>query len=330
VHLCAPRARDAIKIPKPPRLVSNDASVAALLDAADASSRGFLLAPDEAISLLHKAGIGTPMRSLLLKGNTGSPMTVDRAISRYSRHIEAFGFSLLLTTQPEVMRSLPFNSNDGLFARFLWIGTTTVLEFSLTRVGYHGDELLEIFHLLRSIGGQKTRVGLDPKAATILEEAGRRWDHIARGLGGIAQSWFTRAPSHALRLALVLTAIEVASRGDTKLPPTINKTTMVKAIRLMDTVFVPNMWAALDALGQSEAMSTAERLLRYLHLQQERIFNRRDLLRSKKGLFGSPTAFNKAVDDLINEGVLRPAGPAPGSKGRPRLDVEVNPYLLAL
>jgi hypothetical protein len=104
----------------------------------------------------------------------------------------------------------------------------------------------------------------------------------------------------------------------------------MKAVRLMDTVFIPNMWMALDALGQSEAMSTAERLLRYLHLQQERVFNRRDLLRSKKGLFGSPTTFNKAIDDLISEGVLRPAGPAPGTKGRPRLDVEVNPYLLAL
>jgi hypothetical protein len=325
------RHPDDVEVPLEPCLLSDNFSAASIIDCVFRSKRGILLKPDELASVLSAARIGSQMRSVLLTGFDGSEYAVTRGKPAKSVTIPRFGFCVMSAIQPDALRRLPLTMNDGIFTRFLWVSQKTRPPFVLPSAIGQDEALAQIFDRLRTMGeAEDGDVPLSPAAVSLFTVATPAWQTKEEILGGVAGSWHLRAPSHCLRIALTMACIEAAHRGQDTLPSSVSGAIMRRAILLVDKVFIPHMFVAVESLGETPVMSTAMRLVRHLHHHRCRSFNRRALHRAHKGLFGDLKTFNDAVEDLLRDGVIKPAEAVPGKGGRRSSDFVVNPKLLAL
>jgi hypothetical protein len=320
-----------VELPPEPCLMSDNFTPASIIDCVYRSRRGILLRPDELASVLASARVGSQMRSLLLTGFEGGELTVSRGKPAKNLTIARFGFSFMTSIQPDALRRLPLSQNDGMFTRFIWLSQKTRPPFVLPS-GVGDDPVFSgILDRLRTMGERSDgNVPLSPAAVELFKNAATGWHARDEVLGGVAGSWHARAPSHCLRIALTMACTEAAYRGRETLPSAVPEPIMRRAVMLVDKIYIPRMLAAVECLGETPVMSTALRLIRHLHHNQLSSFNRRGVYRANKGIFGDLKTFNDAVEDLLRDGLIKPAEAMPGKSGRRSSDFVVNPKLLKI
>lgn len=328
----APQRRpEDIVFPGRPHLVMDDATPAALVEACDQSGRGFLLRVDEAPRIFEMLS-SSRSRSLFLEAYNAAPYTVERVLKSNVRTAERFGFSMLGTIQNERMKALPLGSNDGLFARFLWISQPSSLPVTIARDAFDARLAHDILERVRTYGAVEgeRRVIYSGSAINVIESSIDRWSRLAARAGGLMEAWYHRSNSHCARLSLVLHALTAAVKGAKTLPSQIDADTVKLAVKLVEEVFAPNARQALSLHGLTKELGARHALIKYLHANKIGQFNRRELRRANTGLFGTAEAFNHAVDDLALTCLVRQAQPEPGHLGRKAGDYIVSPKLLAI
>jgi hypothetical protein len=324
------RRPDDIKLPTEPHLIVDDVTPAALLEACADSERGVLLRIDEApriFDLLSSART----RALFLEGYNGSSYTAERVLKSNVRAVDRFGFSMVTGLQDDRMKHLPIGTNDGLFARFLWVSQTKRLPVAIARDPLDLKMPQDILQRLRAFGdvpGERVLTASDPFIA-LIEASISRWTSVGRKSGGLMQSWYDRAGGHCVRLALVLHALRAAA-DNKPLPESVSRDTGKLAVDLIDNVFAPQARHALSLHGLTRELGSRHALIIFLHANGTIRFNRRALRRANIGLFGDVKSFNEAVDDLVLQGLLRQDQPEDGKVGRKSGDYLVNPRLLRL
>jgi hypothetical protein len=324
------RRPEDIIFPGRPHIVMDDATPAALVEACDQSGRGFLLRVDEAPRIFEMLS-SSRSRSLFLEGYNAAPYTVERVLKSNVRTAERFGFSMLGTIQNDRMRALPLGSNDGLFARFLWVSQPASLPVSIARDAFDAQIAHDILERVRTYGAVEgeRRIMYSGSAISLIEGSIDRWSRLAARAGGLMEAWYHRANSHCARLSLVLHALTAAVKGAKTLPAQMDAETVKLAVKLVDEVFAPNARQALSLHGLTKELGAQHALIKYLHANNIAQFNRRELRRANTGLFGTTEVFNLAVDDLVLRGLVRQAQPEPGHLGRKAGDYLVSPKLLA-
>jgi hypothetical protein len=326
--------RKPIVLPRrtPPKIIVDDFSPPALIDAHAQSRTGLLLVSDEVASLLHRIDTngGVMERTLLLRAHDGGFYRVDR-VSRDVPEIESLAVSILGGIPTERLDQLLGPVPDGFAARCLWAAcddsemVTIALEAAQT--GLAGKVLPTLRALVRA-AREPIDLPLAQDGIALLQEATRRWHRTAAEAHGQIQSWLMRAPGQALRLAGLRELCEWALTGEDQRPMTISATSIEAAIEAVDSFFAPMAQRILGSVGTAKASRDAGELARVIARQGGTIINRRGLGRQMRGRLADSTTFHAAFDALETGGWLRRKPRPDGALGRPSTDYEVNPLLL--
>jgi len=328
--------RKPIVLPRrtPPKIIVDDFSPPALIDAHAQSRTGLLLVSDEVASLLHRIDTngGVMERALLLRAHDGRFYRVDR-VSRDVPEIDSLAVSILGGIPTERLGQLLGPVPDGFAARCLWAAcddsemVTIALEAAQT--GLAGQVLPTLRGVVRA-AREPIDLPLAQDGIALLQEATRRWHRTAAEGQGQIQSWLMRAPGQALRLAGLRELCEWALTGEGQRPMTISATSMEAAIEAVDSFFAPMAQRVLGSVGTAQASRDAGELARIIARKGVTTINRRVLRRQMRGRLAEDTVYEAAFDTLEDGAWVRPKTRPEGTRGRPRTDYEVNPHLFSI
>jgi hypothetical protein len=313
-----------------PRLLVQDVTPPSLIDAAAVSPRGLVAPVDEAAALFQAAGRSGPGRALWLQAFNGEPYTIDRVTRGGVRHIERLAVSVVTGTQPDRVASLIGPADDGLASRFLWIWPAAMPEWRISHTPAPTEELVDVLTRICTFDPREGRRDLPvaPDGEAILQEAMRRWQAESEQTGGLATGWYAKAPGRALRIALVLAAYRWGLHQECPGLTAVEAEDVSYAIMLIDRFFGPMMRRVTGALGETRAERMALRLVKHLVVTKTSAFNARSLRRENLGQFADKRAYDAALEELVDHGVIRRADRSPGMVGRRPGTYDVNPRLL--
>lgn len=328
--------RKPIMLPRrtPPKIIVDDFSPPALIDAHAQSRTGLLLVSDEVASLLHRIDTngGVMERALLLRAHDGRFYRVDR-VSRDVPEIDSLAVSILGGIPTERLGQLLGPVPDGFAARCLWAAcddsqmVTIALETAQTQLA---GQVLPTLRALVRAAREPIDLPLTSDGIALLQEAARRWHRTAAETQGQIQSWFMRAPGQALRLAGLRELCEWAMTGGDHRPTMISATSMAAAIEAVDSFFAPMAQRVLGSVGTAQTSRDASELAKIIARKGVTTINRRALGRQMRGRLAEDAAYEAALDTLEDGYWVRPKPRPNGKRGRPRTDYEVNPHLFLI
>ncbi len=312
------RRPDSVVVPIRPEIIVDDTSIEDLAERSAGSARGVIAVADEVTRIFTP---GTHARTQLLRASRAEALTVGR-VSRQSYEVKAFAVSVLAGTQPDRLAKLIGPIDDGLFARVLWTWQSEPPRPRIARDAYDLGAFRAAVGRLRVMGAHAAKIPMGEDAIQEMEAAMERW-HAEAAVGGLMRSWLSKAPGHAARLALVMEALAGARRG-TSLPAVVSAERVRAAISLIDAVYKPAMVKVLERAGKGQTEQMRDRLLAFLVAERVERFNRRRLGREQAALFGDARRLKVAIDELVEDGVLRRADRLAGALGRMPGDYVVN------
>jgi len=323
--------------PTPGPYTSNSLTLAGILDKIQAQPRGILLELPEIVGLV-KSGLARTDegRATLLMGYDGDPFVRD--VHPATRVIPALLFSMLGGTQPDRLKRLVGDDDDGLLSRCLISWPDVERPVGLPTRAAEPVQGLEpvLRHVLAQPAGAGAFGGhpiqLSDHARRAFEPADRRWAWAADDTEGMMASAYGRARQAALRLSLVLEVIEHALAAKAGLPRYVNEACMRAAIALLDTHYLPSAARVFDHVGQGPDPDVdLRRIARYIarHADRPGRFNVK-ALRESPGAACARNAplWEEAVLRLEAAGCVRRA-PQPKRVGRSRGDYIAHPAFIA-
>lgn len=321
----------------PGTYTSNSLTLAGILDKIQAQPRGILLELPEIVGLF-KTGLARTDegRGTLLMGYDGDPFVRDVHGAR--RVIPALLLSMLGGTQPDRLKRLVGDDDDGLLSRCLISWPEVDRPVGLpTRAAEPVPGLEPVLrHVLAQPAGADAFSGhpiqLSDHARRAFEPADRRWAWAADDTEGMMASTYGRARQAALRLSLVLEVIEYALADKRGLPRYVNEASMRAAIALLDMHYLPSAARVFDHVGQGpDPDADLRRIAKYIarHADRAGRFNLKALRESPGAACARNAAlWEEAVFRLEAAGCVRRA-PQPKRAGRSRGDYIAHPAFIA-
>lgn len=332
-----PKPKEA-QLPERPtrhRMIVQDATVEQFIKIQQENPRGVLLARDELTGWLssmtrYKGGSGTD-RPFWLEAHAGGPYTVDRVKhSDDPIKVPRLGVTILGGIQPDKLKRIVDDDDDGLVARFLylWPQRGAIVPYT------DGANMAMIERLFNRLNdGLPTQANPHLIAFTgdgsgsflAFRQAMQNGAVYYHGpLAGV----YGKAAGHAGRLALVLTLIEWALSGSPTVPDDIPYQTQVNAVQLMEQYFIPMAHRVLDSVSRPAAESYGRTLAKWLVNHKQASITKRDIYKTHRiaGL-SSPTKAQVAIDELVDANWLHPEPATGGRIGRPSERYLVNPSI---
>jgi hypothetical protein len=323
--------------PERPRVRVSDFTTERLATLAAGLPRGLLVVRDELSGWLggfdRYGGKGSD-RSFALEMYGGRSYVVDRASRPDPIRIHHLTVGVLCGVQPDKLDLILDGPDDGLAARLLWCWPDQIPDFALAREGCDEGEARAAFSRFGDLAmgsdeagePEPVRVRLTRTAVGELEAFGRQMQHRTEEASGPMAGALGKARGDCLRLAAVLEFLWWAGDRDEGEPTAISDASVIRAAALVGGYFLPMAERAFGDAAIPPAERAAMALARYLRRERLTTFNARLLRRAMGGPLREADAMKRACTDLVEAGLIRPAGPRSGPQGgRPSSDYEVNP-----
>jgi Protein of unknown function (DUF3987) len=326
--------------PPMPRLLAMDTTTQELQHLLAGQPRGLLCMRDELAGWLgdhdRYGGHGAD-RAFYLEAWNGGAYVVDRVKHRGQPvRIERASLAILGGMQPDRLREVLTDPDDGLAARFLWIwpepGPISQLNKADAGADARRRRLLAMARWLHGLAMDGDTAGtpaprvlpLDPDAFVLFEELRQEAMTRARTSRGLTAGWHGKTPARALRLALVYEHLgwDYGAGGE---PGAVSADAMVRTAGYLDyaAAMLDRVTAGL-AIGRAEADAAA--IARHILAIGPSALNKRELYqRSGWSWLRDRERRDQAFGVLADAGWIRPAGL--GGQGRPRGDWDVSPRL---
>lgn len=315
--VAATLAAEAITVPKPPRLLADDATPEALNSLMAANGGRIALISDEGgiFDILAGRYSSTPNLDAYLMGHSGKPIRVDRR-GREAEYIANPAVTIGVMAQPSVLRKFGANADlagRGIVARFLF-----VLPVSLA--GYRDDDAPPIpEHVTHNYTAEIQGLALatadfDRPAVLALTDDARATRsafsqeievQLRRGAElHDMRDWANKLSGTTVRLAALL---HLAHYPDDGWRRPVEARQMADAVRLV-RFFIDHYRAATNTITADPAGSDAAYALGVLIDKQMTTFTRRELHRRTPRRLSTAAAVTAALDTLTQYGWVRPRG----------------------
>ena len=330
------------------RAIERDGATRLLISAATTAAVGPLLRGHPAGLLLHRdelggwlgrfnryAGDGSE-REMWLASHGGRSYCIDRARQAEPIRIPHLTVGILGSIAPDKLAAVVRGPADGIAARFLWCWPDPAPGCSLARAPIKNARMIEALRRISKLPMSPLETGdYGPRPVALLDAAAAAFESVARtmteraptSLGDI-DDVLRRAPSHCLRLAMILRFLDWAPAPDKEEPHTIEREHVERAARLVESYFMP---MARRAFGEAAIPSNDQRamtLARWLRERRVEAFNASKARAQIAGRLREAVDMDRACAALVEAGLIRPRPSRRGpSKGRLRRDYEVNPAL---
>lgn len=275
-------------------------------------------------------------RSFWLEGYGGRPNKVDRVKHPKPIYIPAFLISVLGGIQPDKLKELLWDGDDGFIARFLWLWPDPIPPY---RPKHRADNTLIMKAMQRLTALQmdtdkqgasiRRTVPLTEEAAHAFQEWRVKHFTAEKNVTGMLKSVYGKAPGQLLRLALVIEYLWWAaySESDTKEPETISLAAIAAAAHLIEAYFKPMAERVfLEAvIPEEERLATA--LANHIIKTKAKIINVRDITRNARiSELRKSAKVEIAVAALVEADWLLKIEPT-GLPHRQKKDYPVNPRI---
>lgn len=335
-----PPKPEAAKLePRPhvPRLVVTDSTTEQLGCLLSAQPRGALQLRDELagwLGSMNRYSDGSD-RSFWLEAFGGRFWSVDR-ISRESVTIERLTLSVCGGIQPDRLTSLLMKSgdDDGLMARFIPVFPEPV-PIAAPTLQADGAFIDSVYRSLFALnlaeaedgGTEPFLVPFGEDAAPLVDEW-RQWvrdrEHKSEGL---LLSWLGKLPGMALRLSLVLAALDCAENGETL--TCITKEQFKRATRWLETYALPMVRRAYGIGGLDTQERAAVKLVGVIREAGWEFFHTTDLYPMKLKGLRKVAELNPVLNLMEEHGIIQHVEqPVAKIGGRPPRQYAVNPQVL--
>lgn len=322
--------------PHVPRLLVNDSTTEQLGCVHAAQPRGILQLRDELSGWLGGMNRYTEGsdRAFWLEAFGGRTWTVDR-ISRESVTIERLTICVVGGIQPDKLSSLMMKSgdDDGLLARFIPVFPEPV-PISGVRLETDDDFIESVYRNLFDLQMAETEQGgLEPFQVHLTEEARqsvniwRQWVRDRENENeGLLVSWLGKLPGMALRLSLVLAALDCAEREETLI--NVTKDQFHRATQWLAGYALPMVRRAYGIGGLDAQERAAVKLVDVIRDAGWEAFRTTDLYPMKLKGLRKAAELNPVLNLLEEHGIIRQVEqPVKTTGGRPARQFVVSPKI---
>ena len=283
---------------------------------------------------MNRYNAGSSDRPFWIEAFGGRRFAVDR-VSKERVVIPRLLVSLVGAIQPEPLGTLLLKpDDDGLVARFcpFWPLLSPARRPS-TRVdtNFAVAAFQRLFNLEMdkdaegepcpifvpfSVAAQELLDGLVASVSGLEKEAEGE---------GLLVSFMGKLPGTAVRLALLLSLLDWAARGNTSPPTEVSEDCMRRAITFATSYILPMARRTYAAAAGIPSERSARRLLRVILREELRELTARDVYRRKLSGLKGPNEVRQALKVLEDAGIVRPEHRATG--GRAQWVFVSNPLL---
>ena len=332
-----PKAAEAPKPPKEPRVLIIDSTVEATQMLLAANPRGLIVVRSELagfLGQLEKHGSSDAERGFYNKSWDGGVYYVDRIkYEEGAKLIKYNSLAIVASVQPDKLQQVFSGPNDGLFTRFLYIYSEPVPPHPPKNQGNKERiaRLRDAFDRLHSLAWSRDHEGREVPGLLDVEDAGVQILQRVRveifqatqNARGILPTWRGKNPGRLLRLALVFEFLEWAYSGGAE--PTIVRAESVRRAELYLQYCDLMFERVLSELAYSDAQRDAAALAQYISKTKLTHIKERDLYRQRGFHHLRDRDRRKAAfAELEAGGWVRRANASPNG-GRPSSDWEVHP-----
>lgn len=230
---------------------------------------------------------GVPNLDVFLKGHAGDWLRVDRRVG-VPVVMEKPALTLALAVQPDVLRAIvnkPGFRGRGLLARFLYALPPNLLGQrrpspavvpECVRADYR-DCILRLLALKPEFDGSPVRLSLSAEAAKAWLAFSIRLEPRL-GPGGDLRhlaDWAAKAAGAAVRIAGLMHAARAAGEGS-PIVGAIEGDTMVAAVLVVETYFIPHAVAAFVEMGVDPEAAAAQAVIDWLQARGTAVISVRD------------------------------------------------------
>ena len=303
--------------------------VATLL--ATAAPKGLLIVRDELAGWISgMTAYNNAGRAFWIEAFGGRPYRVERQKNPEPIVVPRLAVSVFGGVQPDRLRALMRDADDGLLSRILWSWPDPI-PFRLSRRSPNSAWAIEAFDRLRWLDlqpgdpSQPVMVPLAGDALVLLEEFARSAQEQQAATGGLLRSAMGKARGLALRLSLVLEMLWWCGReGMTPAPTQISAAAFAAAAMLLHDYFVPMADRVYGDAAVSLRDRNAATLARWIIKEHPLDVSVRSLRREVRlpGL-NTSEAIHEAALVLVDAEWL--AKPLPGVGHRGRSAYPINP-----
>jgi hypothetical protein len=270
-----------------------------------------------------------------LESWNGEPHTVERMGRTLS--VDHLLIGVVGGMQPDKLVASFEGDHDGKYARVLfawpdepgWLGLNndaTEIDTDILNIISRILTLAEFTQEGRLVSHS---IGLDPDAAGEFAQFAQFAHQEKSAFEGREREWFAKATAHVLRLVNTLTHVEWALTTDATKPVTVNKTTMLAAIRLVRDYFWPHARACLRLIGLTERHTNARRVLLWIRAKGKTEVSREEIRRDALSQQLDANETTALLTALTKSGWLREEVTEPRPQGgKPARRWLVNPKLL--
>jgi hypothetical protein len=236
--------------------------------------------------------------------------------------------------QPDKLARSFEGDDDGAYARVLFAWPSVAAYRPLTNeVSEMEPELINALTRLATLPCTDEEGNFAPRTVYLsaegLEEFEQFRQFVDRGLNaldGREREWWSKGPTHVLRLSGTLAYLDWAFVGGAE-PAEIEAQYVRSAVRLWREYYWPHARAALRVMGQSDKHADARRVLRWLQANGLREVALKDIRRDALAHKLDAEQTLALIEFLVRAGWLREATAKPVGPGRPARRWEVNPKL---
>ncbi len=338
------RALEAIEVPTEKRLFTTDATPEVLVPLMAANNGRIAIIDAEGTSMRNIAGryANTPNYDPLLSAHNGDPLLVDRKHGD-PLSVAAPALTIALAVQPEVIRQLGGMEGGracGLQARFWYSMPQSLLGRrqvnppavpSAIEVAYNAmlTRLLSLAFVTDASGE------VVPRELALSEAAQAEYFVLLGAIeprlgpyGDLAEiaDWAGKLVGAVLRLAANLHLARQAEKpGDWSLEIDLET---FRAARKLGDYLIQHALAAFNLMQSRQSVEDAKYLKGHIERNTMRTFSARDLFEKAGGRIDTMDRLKKAIEVLVEHGMVRKCDPMPREKkaGRPKSDqYQANP-----
>jgi hypothetical protein len=265
-------------------------------------------------------------RSFYLEGYSGNFYTVNRVKYDEPIIIPNLSISILGTIQPQKIRNMLREADDGFLSRFLFAFPKPIITEE-PKTSVNEEKLSKIFQKLDQLPAKEKKISLSAEAKETFKEWHAEHEKKTQSYTTrLLQSSYGKMGGQAVRMACVLKHIYWALSSETAPPTEISNDSILKAIVLVEEYFKQMAKKVFAECSMSADVDLTRAFVNYLADEKVDQFNMRDLKR--KNLFPTLNDENteqRLISTLVGANVIRRV--ESDSKGRPAKNYMVNPQL---
>ena len=310
-----------------PRLVVTDVTIERMCELLVARPKGMLLLIDELAGLLlnmerYSGGMDNQFWLMAWDGQSYSCERKNGTSINVRLLIGIVG-----GTQPDRLPEC-FKVNDGMYARFLWAWPAKAPYRPLSDDSEECDpSLVKIFKRLSLLGEERQEViKLTKQARAAFEQLRQRVDRDSETFAGREREWWSKIPTHVLRIAGTLCYLEWAVGDEPREPRDLTSKYIKAAVRLTLDYLWPHARACLRQIGLTQRNADARIVLRWLRSKDLHEVRREDVRRDALSQRLDAEQTDCVLSQLARASWIRRI-PTGSGRGRKAQRWEVNPKL---